>query len=423
MKILTFATQPLNAIAYYRLAVPFETMVDMKYDIDFVLDDFHPRVSPEEREEAIRNSDTLVFHTSLLTSKLSIPDMIQKAPPMYDFIHGRIQFPPTMFLDVDDLYDHIHPTNPSFAVWGTRGADGTPLQKGCQIVARMSDGSQEVLFEDGKLIDSMPNEEKRIFDLAANYRRNALMMYYMQQAHITTTTPFMAEYFKKNFKAQHVHVYPNCLRFDHWDKVELRDHKEVRIMWQGGSSHFPDMKAIYRPLLRVLEKHDNVKMILWGQEWVWLNAMMPKEKFEFIQWVPYERHRLRLSTLGIDINLCPLDKTTFNQGKSAIKWYEASVAEHPAATLAANWGPYQEIQDGKNGLLYDGEEDFENKLTQLIEDAELRQELASNACDWVHENRDAKKNVPALYEYYMKCRENHIDSFEAGETVSAATIQ
>ena len=110
--------------------------------------------------------------------------------------------------------------------------------------------------------------------------------------------------------------------------------------------------------------------------------------------------------IGHDISLAPLSANVFNNCRSAIKFYEASVLKNPAATLAQNTGPYKdEIIDGETALLFDTPEDFETQLSLLIEDATERKRLAANAKDWVSENRDAMKRVPEVVAYWEELRE------------------
>ena len=110
--------------------------------------------------------------------------------------------------------------------------------------------------------------------------------------------------------------------------------------------------------------------------------------------------------IGHDISLAPLSANVFNNCRSAIKFYEASVLKKPAATLAQNTGPYkEEILDGKTGLLFETPEEFEQKLSRLIEDVAERRMLAANAKDWVSENRDAMKRVPEVVAYWEGLRE------------------
>jgi len=413
MQICSFQPPPMNAIVYYRLTVPIETMVDLDYDIRYMIDDFHPRIKPEEREEMAAAADLIHSHLLSLMAVMSTPSRINKATPMWYGDTGDIKYPPAVIMDIDDAYDYVSVTNPAFAEWGVRGPDGNLLQRGAQIMATMEDGTMETMFADGQpyYVNEVPGG---MFSIEQNYKNHARAKIVMIEANaVTVSTPYLKKHYEELNGLKNVYVFPNCIRFDHYDKVELAPHpKEIRILWTGGASHFEDLKPIRFALLNTLKRYPHVKLIIFGQDYVWLRQMMPAEQFEFIEWVPFDRYRLKLGTLGHDIALCPLLDTVFNQSKSAIKWYENTAIHHPAACIGANVGPYKEIEDGKTGLLYNTPEEFEEKLSTLIENATLRAELAGNAVDWLHENRDAMKEVPKLYEFYQQVRKEHIESYD-----------
>jgi hypothetical protein len=113
----------------------------------------------------------------------------------------------------------------------------------------------------------------------------------------------------------------------------------------------------------------------------------------------------------------------FNRCKSAIKWYEGSILDTPEATLAQNTEPYHEIKDGKTGLLFDTPSDFVEKLSLLIEDAQLRQRLAAGAKQWVLDNRTPEKTTPGLVNFYEEVRREQKHRRTATPLVKPATPQ
>jgi glycosyltransferase involved in cell wall biosynthesis len=124
-----------------------------------------------------------------------------------------------------------------------------------------------------------------------------------------------------------------------------------------------------------------------------------------MDWVPYPTYKAHRVLADADINLCPLIDNQFNRSKSCIKFYEGSILEVPEATLAGNCRPYsEEIVDGENGLLYSDPAEFVTKLSALIENAELRRDLARRAKAWVLENRHYEKTIPGLFEFYQHLR-------------------
>jgi len=223
---------------------------------------------------------------------------------------------------------------------------------------------------------------------------------------VTCSTERVADYVKRGATPRRTYVLPNLVRFDHYPQIELaKDPGRLNILWQGGQNHYDDWYPLRNALGNITKKYPQVHWIMWGVVYDWVTELIPPHRMTFQPWAPYEEYKLRRVMVGDDINLAPLQDNVFNRCRTAIKWYEASVLKQPSATLAQETGPYaDEIQDGKTGLLFKTPEEFEHKLSTLIEDATLRHTLAAGAKDWVSENRDAMKHVPAYIAYLQELR-------------------
>ena len=99
--------------------------------------------------------------------------------------------------------------------------------------------------------------------------------------------------------------------------------------------------------------------------------------------VPYEIYEEALH--NSDIALLPLLNTEFNQMKSDLKYIEA--AGHGVAVLAAPTVYKDTIEEDKTGLIFRDIKDFQQKLFMLIENRQLRLNLASAAYEYVKHNR------------------------------------
>jgi len=221
----------------------------------------------------------------------------------------------------------------------------------------------------------------------------------------TVTTPNLAKYFKDVIGQPNVYVFPNTIVPEHFEDIQaIRKDDSIRILWQGGMSHWVDWYPLRDALATICQKYPNIKFVIFGEWFKWIHEAIPDHMVEHHPWVEYDAYKLKRGLLNIDINLCPLAKDVFNSGKSAIKWYEASIWEEPEATLASNFGPYKEIKDGETGLLYDTPEEFVQKLSLLIEDADLRHRVAAGARRWVLENRTPKATIPGLFDFYAETR-------------------
>jgi len=203
------------------------------------------------------------------------------------------------------------------------------------------------------------------------------------------------------------HVAPNLIRFDHYPQIDMmRAGNRTRILWQGGANHFLDWLPLKDALGRVTKRYPQVHWIMWGVDYKWVTEVIPPDRMTFQRWVPYNEYKQWRAMMNDDISLAPLSDTPFNRCRSAIKWYEASVLKRPPATLAQDTGVYHdEIQDGETGLLFKDPDEFEEKLSFLIENLEERKRLGRNAKDWVSEHRDAMKEVPKLIRFYEQLRE------------------
>ena len=131
-----------------------------------------------------------------------------------------------------------------------------------------------------------------------------------------------------------------------------------------------------------------------------MKKQIPESQFEYHPWVQYDAYKLHRYCMAADINLAPLVDAAFTKSKSAIRWYEASMGPNPEATLAANVGPYQEIEHDKTGMLYNSPQEFAEMLDGLINNVDLRKRLGPEAQKWVLANRTVEKTVPGLVEFY-----------------------
>lgn len=316
--------------------------------------------------------------------------------------------PAAFVVDVDDAVFHVDILNPAFGLTGVYDHEGKYLPPGAIINGKMPTGETKVLFQDMKPI---PQEPDKKFSLALNRHRSRQLVWAMEQyAGVTCSTERMKKYIGRWTRRQDAFVMPNCVYPKMYPPFEVPQADRPRILYQGGSSHYHDIQAIYEPLIEVLKRNPEAQVIIFGQQYKWLTDALPKDQSIFVDWVPFPAYHATLRTLGHNINLCPLRRDYFSEHKSCIKWYEASALHNPVATLASNAPPFSdEMVDGETGLLYDGPEEFAQKLERLIKDPQLRKTLAHNAHEWVWRNRDEALWVPKLEQYYESLVKSQYD--------------
>lgn len=400
--IFTQYVQPINAITYYRILSPLQALYKKKL-IVVGEDDLNPATTDRMRNELLTSSDIAWTHCVPGCQLWRNYDVMDGMVPVY-MPQKRLQvkYPPIWVVDVDDTYDWVSPTNPSFATWGVRDLEGNLMPIGGQMCAFTKGGRVKVIYEDGKRIEG--NKDKIVFNLKENYKRIAKFQKLVNQARaVTVSTPELGEHLQKNLKPREVIVYPNCVKREDYDLPELVPHKGVRVLWQGGSSHHDDWRSVYDAMIVCAKRFPDVTWVFYGQEYSFITKLFKNK--EVHEWIDFSAHAMRLHCLDADINLIPLEPNNFSLGKSAIKFYEASALRRPAVSLARRTAPYTEITDGKTGMLYDTNEEFIEKLGALIKDAQLRREMAEGAHKWVWANRDVDKEAPKLLKQLVRVRE------------------
>lgn len=389
-----FSTNP-GANKYYRIEVLLRSLYEL--GLSNVYDDDEGNL--KKASDLMAGSDASVIF-NMPPELVPLVEKIQSFPGKKDD-KGVFRVAPSFIYDLDDNLDWIHPLNPAFWRSGTRNWDGELLKRGDKLSFPDQNGEEKVVWEDGEFGMSSP----RPFDVEDNHRFvKAAFDASLACEGITVPNERLARVYREK-GAREVHVFPNSIIPEDYKSFDLAPSAKVRILWQGGWSHAVDWLPVTRPLLQVLKENPNTTLVAYGTPPPWLKVSVPEGQYEEHPWSHFRQYHVIRPNLNIDINLCPLVGSTFNECKSAIKWYEGSVGARPEATLAAKVPPYSdEMEDGNTGLLYESPEDFADKLRVLIKNSELRRTLAGRANQWVLANRHFSRTVPAWFEFVQHLR-------------------
>ena len=116
------------------------------------------------------------------------------------------------------------------------------------------------------------------------------------------------------------------------------------------------------------------------------------------QFVPYEIYQQALHVS--DISLLPLHDTEFNRTKSDLKFIES--AAHGAVVLASPTVYQESVRDGRTGFLYHDPQEFAQRFRQLVEDTQLRWEMAEEAYRYVRSERLLSQHYLERLEWYRE---------------------
>lgn len=385
-----------NACNYYRVDVPMYQMNEMNLAQVYVEDG----QNRPESKMALVHAD--VAHWYAIGGEMML-HQLQTLRKMKAAVRaGQDIYPPALIYDVDDNNDFVHPFNMVFAQFGIRGYPDARLLKpgeGLDIVDSQGNSI-------GAWVDGETQWQGVTFDIARNLQQMKVRHEIIRTCHgVTVPSPTLARYMRDVIGAKDVYVFPNTVVPKDYENIRaIRTDDSIRILWQGGMTHWVDWYPLRDALKVVAQKHPNVKFVIFGEWFKWIHENIPDHMVEHHPWVDYPAYKLKRGLLNIDINLCPLVNNVFNACKSAIKWYEGSVWETPEATLAGKTATYDEIVDGETGLIYETNGEFVEKLSRLIEDAELRRRLGEGAKRWVLANRTPEATIPGLFDYYTEVR-------------------
>ncbi len=240
-----------------------------------------------------------------------------------------------------------------------------------------------IIFEMDDLLFRLP--ENHPYQKTRDYVTSLLPMYQalVDANLVIVSSQQLADLFKNYNK--NIAIIPNYLDENVWQLhppvFNASKDKQIIIGFMGTASHKPDLEFVAPVLTDINEKYPNrILFRFWGLE-------PPEAMRSFSQEIPlpplskdneYRDFAGFFQTQFADIFIAPLVDNEFNRCKSSIKFLEYSALGVPG--IYSSLEPYnQVIIHGKNGLLASSLDEWSECLIRLIEDDELRYQLALQA--------------------------------------------
>lgn len=211
----------------------------------------------------------------------------------------------------------------------------------------------------------------------------------------------LSDFDKKSF------IYYNFLNKEQEDisnkileiKNDLYDDSKFVIgYFSGSNSHYRDLGVATNAIIKMLEKYDNVYLMIVGymnlsEE---LNYYKSKGRVIVKPFVTYQE--LQYLIASVDVNIIPLIQNEFNECKSELKYFEASIVN--TVSIASNNLVYSAIiKDGENGFLAGTTEWFE-KLEYIYLNIDKINDIISNARDFCLDRYGSSKQTERLEKLY-----------------------
>lgn len=221
------------------------------------------------------------------------------------------------------------------------------------------------------------------------------------------TTKSLEKHIKEDFNKP-VWILPNFLNKEQEEEshkiIELKKNnynntKFIIGYFSGSNSHQRDLEIVESAIIRLTEKYDNIYLKIVGFMKLSdnLESLKKKGRIIFEKFVPFQELQYKIGE--VDINIIPLQKHEFNECKSELKYFEASIVN--TISVATNNEVYSNlIEDGIDGYLCN-EMDWFEKLEYIYlnyDKLNKVKETAKQKCYDKYSNQNMKERITSLYD-------------------------
>lgn len=224
------------------------------------------------------------------------------------------------------------------------------------------------------------NPDNPIWRTVTRQRMRELQIIAQDAPHLITSTPRLAHSLRnarRDRSMGSVEVIPNYITDDYRPRMATPDPDRVVIGYFGGTSHWADVHhtGLRKALAKIVKNYPQVSIRSAG---VPIDIPIAEKRISFLDTIGGLEWPGRASAeLNMDIVVAPLLANRFNDGKSNIKWQEATRIGAPV--IASNVGPYADLPDDVVVKVGDTKNAWYEALAHLVENAETRETLVDLA--------------------------------------------
>jgi glycosyltransferase involved in cell wall biosynthesis len=179
--------------------------------------------------------------------------------------------------------------------------------------------------------------------------------------------------------------YANLLSnftYEEIKQIECNRGQKIRIGLIVEASQGSDVKLLEKVITTLMEKHsDKIEVVLfgWSKKVAVQHELFDKVSIAYEHPVPFQEYHSRLNSLAFDIGLLPFVNNAYNtSGKTFTRYLDFSGNMIPV--IASRILPFTKIiEEGDNGLLAEADEEWIEKIEQLVFNAELRRAIGNSA--------------------------------------------
>lgn len=272
-----------------------------------------------------------------------------------------------------------------------------------QIVSIARAEGKPIIYEIDDLLLEIPDEHP---DSAIHYYTRALfpMLEAILEADVVTgSNPELCEYLRS--LNPNTWLLPNYLDDSLWSfKLPSRHSNKTGLVigYMGSDTHLPDLEYVSPVLQSILDRFgESIGFKFWGGHPPDVIRSHPN-----VEWIPlelpnYAEFASFFSQQECDIFIAPLIDSHFNRCKSPIKFLEYSSQGVPG--VYSRVVPFESVvKHGENGFLASDLDEWGKYLVRLIENPDLRHQIAINAQETVRREWLLSDHAHEWLEVYEK---------------------
>jgi glycosyltransferase involved in cell wall biosynthesis len=209
-------------------------------------------------------------------------------------------------------------------------------------------------------------------------------------AHVMAGNDYLAEYAMR-FN-QRVTVVPTTIDTEKYQPARPRwESPKPQLVWTGSPTTVCYLESLAGVLRRVGERHDFTLRVIGAPR-----VSLPGIDVEMMPWTP-ETEASALQ--GAWAGLMPVPDDAWARGKCGCKALQYMAVEVPAVCSPVGMNA-RLIREGENGLLASSEDEWVERLSLLINSAELRRRLGQAGRETVNNWYSAEVQVPRVYQIF-----------------------
>ena len=219
--------------------------------------------------------------------------------------------------------------------------------------------------------------------------------------HVITCNRHLGEYVSK-FN-NNVSVIPTSLDTDRFTPKKNRNAKRLILGWIGSHSTAPYLNLLKNVICELNKKFQfDLKII--GAGSYRLDIPTNNVSISYPEWSLHDEIQQLQS---FDIGIYPLPETEWILGKTGFKTVQYMSVSIPC--VVSGFGANKEIvQDGINGFLANSDQEWVEKISRLMEDAELREKMGAAGRKTVEEKYSLRLNAPRYVDILSNIYDNKV---------------